>query len=473
MGASLLENLRAATESLLPFAQPPSSAHNRPQGGGFDSFFAAANNGQAERASAAQPQRQQEDRPSRVTQAERPAQRLENNPRSESEQRQSHTTVHERAGVEQRPPRPADSEPTAENTAEAAPPEQALEQNLAEYANAQVEQTAFVYDLAHALGIEPAALEVIMYEKGITKEALADPAARATLLTAVFGLEHEVELLNVKDAVQLHTKITELLAKHSEVHTVVKAAAPQVLPQMTAYAAQTADVELTAHAPQTSAEAPVQAEAAPQTGTGTGKEQPKQHGEFMPHTVQTTAPAEQPKLEMVQQSDGTFVVTETTTNQSARVISVSSRPAPVQVNALDIIKQLADNMRFDIRGANISEIRLTLRPENLGDVTMRISSENGIVMASFVAENARVKEAIEANMNQLRQALEEKGIEISELSVSVESEADERMKQFLQQQAAVSGRMREITEGLDGEESAMDEEAERLQGLDSTVEFSA
>jgi flagellar hook-length control protein FliK len=44
------------------------------------------------------------------------------------------------------------------------------------------------------------------------------------------------------------------------------------------------------------------------------------------------------------------------------------------------------------------------------------------VTAQFEAESQRVKEALEANFNQLREALEQQGLTFSELSVSVRQE---------------------------------------------------
>jgi len=73
-------------------------------------------------------------------------------------------------------------------------------------------------------------------------------------------------------------------------------------------------------------------------------------------------------------------------------------------------------------GGNVAEMRMTLRPESLGDIVLRVMTQNGIVTAQFEAENQRVKEALEAHFSQLRNALEEQGLTFSELSVSVRQE---------------------------------------------------
>ena len=343
-------------------------------------------------------------------------------------------------------------------------------------------QNQLMTELAELLGLDLAALELIMQQLSFTPEDLVEPANRTMLLQAVFGLESEVQLLNIPDAVQIHQQIAELLTKHNEMTYASQASQPstahaqaqvvsETLPQAPVLPQQVVELEPVA---QDQPIEELQRDSTPRPEFGANLSQEKQDTQDgqLSHTAQQK-PAEEPRLEVVQQSDGTFVVTESSTNQAARIVSVSSRPAPQSINAQDIIRQLADNMRFDIRGSNVSEIRMTLRPENLGEVTMRIAAENGIVTASFVAENSRVKETIEANMNQLRQALEEKGLEVSQLSVSVETNADERMRQFLAEQARSSGRLREITQGLEGEGEALEGDDARLPHLDSTVEFRA
>ena len=466
-----MENPRAISDILASLTQP-SNNMGRLGNDSFENIFMSTNNANAER----QTQRQtvQTDSSQRSSSHnERPAQRVETNSRSEIESPRSQQDS-ERASSElstaQANERPEiDAETGQGNNAEAVARD--YEEN-----SSQSQVTA---GLAGLLGMEAAALEAIMQKLGFTYADLADPVNRTALLQTAFGLESEVQLLNIPDVAQMHQKIADLLAKHADSLPAAKIHEPavtyeqvQVLKALPT-APQQAESEQVSQMPQPEAEPKQEAAVRGETGANLGQEA-RDHHEQLGHTAQAK-PAEEPRLEVVQQSDGTFVVTETSTNQAARIISVSSRPASANINPQDIIRQLADNMRFDIRGSNVSEIRLTLRPENLGEVTMRIAAENGIVTASFVAENARVKEALEANMNQLRQALEEKGLEISQLTVSVESNADERMRQFLAEQARNSGRLREINQGLEAAEAeALEAEAAaRLPHLDSTVEFSA
>lgn len=71
---------------------------------------------------------------------------------------------------------------------------------------------------------------------------------------------------------------------------------------------------------------------------------------------------------------------------------------------------------------SISELSIKLKPDTLGKLTIRLIMENGGLTARFVAENQKVKETIESNFTELKDALVQKGINIQNLSVSIGNE---------------------------------------------------
>ncbi|MGM0379516.1 MAG: flagellar hook-length control protein FliK [Bacillota bacterium] len=71
---------------------------------------------------------------------------------------------------------------------------------------------------------------------------------------------------------------------------------------------------------------------------------------------------------------------------------------------------------------NASEMKLQLNPKSLGKVDMKISVEKNVVLAEIEVENAMVKQAIESNLNDLKNALSEKGYNLDQLDVSLGNE---------------------------------------------------
>ena len=127
-------------------------------------------------------------------------------------------------------------------------------------------------------------------------------------------------------------------------------------------------------------------------------------------------------------------------------IAKQTAPAP-DVKATDVIEQIVSQVKITTSGGNFAEMRLTLRPESLGDIVLRVLTQNGIVTAQFEAESQKVKEMLEANFNLLRNALEEQGIQFSELSVSVRQDGnDQHLNEFERGRQNTRHRMNSIVD---------------------------
>ncbi len=96
----------------------------------------------------------------------------------------------------------------------------------------------------------------------------------------------------------------------------------------------------------------------------------------------------------------------------------SKQEAPIQKQMFDNILDQVNKAHIHVR-ENDSEMHLQLKPDNLGSLSLKIAIEKGIVVAKIVAENQVVKETLESNFNLLRDSLNEKGLGVQELSVSV------------------------------------------------------
>jgi flagellar hook-length control protein FliK len=66
-----------------------------------------------------------------------------------------------------------------------------------------------------------------------------------------------------------------------------------------------------------------------------------------------------------------------------------------------------------------SEIRLHLQPENLGDITMKISVNGNQISANVIAANADVRSALQSGQQQLAKSLANSGLTLSGFSVDV------------------------------------------------------
>lgn len=91
------------------------------------------------------------------------------------------------------------------------------------------------------------------------------------------------------------------------------------------------------------------------------------------------------------------------------------------VNYKDVIEQVTNSTKIVATEDGVNEMVIKLNPENLGKLSLKLITENGIIRADFVAESQKVKEIIEANFNQLKESFSNQGLNIGNLSVSVNS----------------------------------------------------
>ena len=91
-----------------------------------------------------------------------------------------------------------------------------------------------------------------------------------------------------------------------------------------------------------------------------------------------------------------------------------SRALREQANP-EIVRQA----RLVVRGESSGDIRLVLKPENLGRVRINLHLEDNRIAGRIIVENSSVKEAFQENLQALQRSLQQSGIETSGLEVSV------------------------------------------------------
>ncbi len=107
-----------------------------------------------------------------------------------------------------------------------------------------------------------------------------------------------------------------------------------------------------------------------------------------------------------------------TLNKTAGEAEVFKNLKEQPVSKREILTQIIDKAKIVFNGDK-SEMVLSMRPESLGKLSMKIVTENGIITAKFIAESQQVKEVLESNMQLLKDTLEKQGFSVQGFSVSV------------------------------------------------------
>jgi flagellar hook-length control protein FliK len=100
--------------------------------------------------------------------------------------------------------------------------------------------------------------------------------------------------------------------------------------------------------------------------------------------------------------------------------ALQSTPAGgTTVDTSAVLEQMVKGMTMRTLAQGTSEIRLQLQPENLGQVTMRLTVSGNQVSANIVAQSADVRSALVANQQDLARSLSQAGLTLSGFSVDV------------------------------------------------------
>ena len=92
------------------------------------------------------------------------------------------------------------------------------------------------------------------------------------------------------------------------------------------------------------------------------------------------------------------------------------------VNQADVINQLVDSIRVNVT-ADTSTMELQLTPESLGKINLTVVAKEGNITASITAQNDTVKAIIESQIIQLKEALNNQGLKVTEVEVTVAGQA--------------------------------------------------
>lgn len=355
---------------------------------------------------------------------------------------------------------------------------QKVDQAVEEFAK-EVQQ-----EVKELLGVDDAQLEAAMKELGLIYQDLTDPVNLANLVMNLTGEEDQLGLLMNADFQELMQNV-EVLSKNllqelgmtpqeaAEVFAQLEQNAaqiteevPQQMQEVTDTQAdvlkvqQTDDVQITEQKSQVTGltetnaaatesvesdgnvqnvEEPVSQEVRVENDQTASQQEGQQ--EEAPENSMTT----EDDASLLQQNDTTekSIFTEHTFQQTVQTIRTdnitaaptTAVPQNVVFNTLDVIRQVSEFTRVMYQGDTTS-MEMQLNPENLGKIYVQVTAKEGVVTAHLAVQNEIVKEALENQTIQLRENMNQQGIKVEAVEVTIASHEFERNLEQNQQGSA-------------------------------------
>ncbi len=157
---------------------------------------------------------------------------------------------------------------------------------------------------------------------------------------------------------------------------------------------------------------------------------------------------------------------------------------PPNVTVSDIMEQIAEHTRVLV-STDTSKIEMQLNPENLGKLFVEVTENEGSVTAKFQTQNAVVKEALEMQIADLKMNLNQAGVKVDSVEVTIASHEFERnleqdansQKQQENEASKSAGRRNINLNSLEGLSGLMTEEetlvAKMMAEQGNSVNFTA
>ena len=97
----------------------------------------------------------------------------------------------------------------------------------------------------------------------------------------------------------------------------------------------------------------------------------------------------------------------------------------LSVDTMKLLDQVAEQIRVNV-SEGISSMEMQLNPENLGKIFVNITSKEGVIHAQLAASNEAVRTALESQLADLRQNLNQAGVKVDAVEVTVASHGFEK-----------------------------------------------
>ncbi len=339
-------------------------------------------------------------------------------------------------------------------------------------------------EVKELLGVDDAQLEAAMKELGLTYQDLMDPVNLANLVMNLTGEEDQLGLLMNADFQELMQnvevlsknllqelgmtpqEVAEVFAQLEQNAAQITEEVPQQMQEVTDTQAdvlkvqQTDDVQITEQKSQVTGltetnaaatesvesdgnvqnvEEPVSQEVRVENDQTASRQEGQQ--EEAPENSMTT----EDDASLLQQNDTTekSIFTEHTFQQTVQTIRTdnitaaptTAVPQNVVFNTLDVIRQVSEFTRVMYQGDTTS-MEMQLNPENLGKIYVQVTAKEGVVTAHLAVQNEIVKEALENQTIQLRENMNQQGIKVEAVEVTIASHEFERNLEQNQQGSA-------------------------------------
>lgn len=202
--------------------------------------------------------------------------------------------------------------------------------------------------------------------------------------------------------------------------------------------------------------------------------------------TETVMPKEAPARENTgRESDSPFMGNEyqpAQLQESEQVQRAETESVFSMADTQEIMDQIVDYMKVAVK-PEMTSLEMQLHPESLGTLHIQISNREGAVTAQFIAQNESVKAALESQIVELRENLEQQGVKVEAVEVTIAQYSLDRNPEGRDEASEQGGGRKRGHRNLDLKDLDLEEDgdlteeerltAEMMQSQGNTINYTA
>lgn len=277
--------------------------------------------------------------------------------------------------------------------------------------------------LAAQMGIGEDAVREAMDELGMTDVSLLDPKNVKSLMVELTEGADDMSLLMDEDF--YHT-VTEALDTLEEIAGEVQKETGMSKEEFDAAVLEAQERLTTADVPEEVQEAEAAVQDLPEgknTESGTVKFNAPKPELTENARTETVEVKETPRQESTgKDSESPFMgnsyQAQNVEQQAQAIRAAEAEKAFSMTDTQEIMDQILDYMKVSVK-PGLTNLEMQLHPESLGTLHIQISNREGAVTAQFIAQNESVKAALESQVMELKENLEQQGVKVEAVEVTI------------------------------------------------------
>lgn len=338
--------------------------------------------------------------------------------------------------------------------------------------------------LAAQLGISPEVLEEGMEELGMTDVSLLDPENVKELMIHLTEGADDMSLLTDENFYQ---SVTEALETLDEITGKLKEETGMT-PEELKEALQAVEKQ-----PEEAPEVQEKVSAERDVPKAEKAEEPVRMNAPKPQLTEnarteTVSVKDAPKQESAgKDSENPFAENSYQTGRMEANTEVQTAAAKAEstfsmAQTQEIMDQIVDYMKVSVK-PEITSLEMQLHPESLGTLHIQISNKEGAVTAQFIAQNESVKAALESQVMELKENLEQQGVKVEAVEVTIAQYSLDRNPEGDREASEQSGKQKKSGRNLNLRELSPEEEedlteeerltAEMMQSQGNVINYTA